>query len=172
MRFLGHPDPLGDLGVAVGKGVAAHENDPLLCAERVEKPLDDATKLRRLDRVLHGLFVGDALVKLLKCDRVAAALDRPLRAVRLDRQVADYFDNIRPQRVRPSRGNGVPCAEICVADALLGILRIGQYIECDRSAQRTVLVVQCPNRQLAALKKQRNYPLVLHRSTLFLAKVI
>ena len=54
----------------------------------------------------------------------------------------------------------------------LGILRIGQYIECDRSAQRTVLVVQCPNRQLAALKKQRNYPLVLHRSTLFLAKVI
>ena len=54
----------------------------------------------------------------------------------------------------------------------LGILRIGQYIECDRSAQRPVLVVQCPNRQLAALKKQRNYPLVLHRSTLFLAKVI
>ena len=86
----------------------------------------------------------------------------------LHRQVADYFNNIRPQRVRPSRRNGIPCAEICVADALIGILRIGQYIECDRSAQRTVLVVQCPNRKLAALKKQRNYPLVLQRSALFL----
>ena len=49
-----------------------------------------------------------------------------------------------------------------VGDALVKLLK------CDRSAQRTVLVVQCPNRQLAALKKQRNYPLVLQRSTLFL----